>query len=179
MFKFKALYSRLLTQLKVYLKDYLYVFKTWELAVVVVMRVWQRKVNSCFYFRVKKIWQNEGGGLLEDVAHPSLSAGQAVFLRRHSGRVRHRRFNYSFSAGSNTWECSQCRGRQRARCALLVRSDHHHTPRHLRHLPGCLTAITHGLLPGDTVTGKLEAVLQRWIMACLKRILFRCVSMTL
>jgi len=31
--------------------------------------------------------------------------------------------------------CSQCGGRPRTRCALLVRSYHHHTPRHLRHLP--------------------------------------------
>lgn len=113
------------------------------------MRVWEReKVNSCFYFRAKKIWQNEGGGhstldsLLEDVVNPLSLCGTSGYscadtpsLRMRMAELRHRRFNYSYSASSNTWECSQCRGRQRTRCALLVRSYHHHTPSHLRHLP--------------------------------------------
>lgn len=156
-FKYKALYSRLLTQLKVYLKDYLYFYKTWEPAVVGVLRVWQRKVNSCLYFRVKKIWQNEGGG-------PSPSAGQAPTLRLCE-RERHRRFNYSYSASSNTWECSQC-WQTASPCALLVRSYHHHTPSTLGICPRCLKARTHGVIRGDPVTGKLEAVLQnqRWIL---------------
>ncbi len=125
-FKYKALYSRLLTQLKVYLKDYLYFYKTWELAVVGVLRVWQRKVNSCLYFRVKKIWQNEGGG-------PSPSAGQAPTLRLCE-RERHRRFNYSYSASSNTWECSQCWQTASPVCFIspFLSSSH---AKHLRHLP--------------------------------------------
>lgn len=63
------------------------------------------------------------------------SCADTAASRTRTAELRHRRFNYSYSASSNTWECSQCGGRQRARCVLLVRSYHHHTPSHLRHLP--------------------------------------------
>lgn len=98
MFKVKALYKRLLTvQIAV---PYFYnsYFRTWGSRRHACLRETEGKVNSCYYFRTKKIWQNEGGGhatihcLLEDVAHPPLPLrDERLFLPRHSGSAHENR----------------------------------------------------------------------------------------
>lgn len=97
---------------------------------------------------------------------PAPSAERALALAGPRMRMA---LNNSSSASSNTWECGQWGSRQRARCALLVYSHHHHTPRHLRHLPAVSPRDnSRGYPRGYTVTGRnLKPSFRGEFWACL------------